>query len=66
MVLLGVEVVENCTIRTFFNELENGKPFYISGASLIFDNNPELHDMIDNENIRDIGEVPLTLMTLPA
>mmetsp|Transcript_23830 Transcript_23830/g.32645 ORF Transcript_23830/g.32645 Transcript_23830/m.32645 type:complete len:369 (+) Transcript_23830:28-1134(+) len=48
------EVVENCTIRTFFNELEHGKPFYISGASVIFDKHPSLHDMIDNELIRDI------------
>lgn len=47
-------VVEDCTIRSFFSELEAGNPFYISGASIIFDKNPELHDMIDNEQIRSI------------
>lgn len=48
------EVVEDCTISTFFKELEAGKPFYISGASNIFDNNAELHGMIDSQAIRDI------------
>ena len=31
------EVIEDCTIRSFFKELKAGKPFYISGASNIFD-----------------------------
>jgi hypothetical protein len=48
------EVVEDCTIGTFFRELHAKKPFYISGASNIFDRNEELHDMIDNEHIRSI------------
>lgn len=60
------EVVENCTVRTFFNELQNGKPFYISGASVIFDKHPVMHDMIDNEHIRAIGlEMLLPLHLLP-
>mmetsp|Transcript_21952 Transcript_21952/g.36764 ORF Transcript_21952/g.36764 Transcript_21952/m.36764 type:complete len:364 (-) Transcript_21952:384-1475(-) len=48
------DLIPDCTIGKFFNELKEGKPFYISGASIIFDNNPELHDMIDNSQIRDI------------
>lgn len=47
-------VVEDCTIQSFFNEREAGNPFYISGASVIFDRHPELHEMIDNQEIRDI------------
>ena len=47
--------MENCTVAAFFQAIENGKPFYISGASVIFENNPALHDMIDNEQIRSIG-----------
>lgn len=47
-------VVEDCTVSSFFKELKEGKPFYISGASHIFDRNPELHDMVDNEQIRSI------------
>ncbi len=47
-------VVEDCTIRSFFSERAAGNPFYISGASIIFDKNPELHDMIDNAEIRAI------------
>ena len=41
-----------CTIRGFFKSAEAGRPFYVSGASQIFENHPELHDMIDNEAIR--------------
>ena len=48
-------MVEDCTVAAFFNAIENGKPFYISGASVIFDHNPVLHDMIDNEQVRSIG-----------
>jgi hypothetical protein len=48
------EVVEDCTVGRFFSELEAGHPFYISGASIIFDKHEELHDMIDNQHIRDI------------
>ena len=47
------EVVEDCTIKKFFSERDAGKPFYISGASVIFDKHHELHDMIDNQHIRD-------------
>lgn len=48
------EVVEDCTISYFFNEMKRGKPFYISGASNIFERNPALHDMIDSEAIQAI------------
>lgn len=48
------EVVEDCTVRGFFNALKNGNPFYVSGASTIFEKYPILHDMIDNQAIRDI------------
>ena len=47
--------MENCTTASFFHEIESGKPFYVSGASAIFERHPELHDMIDNEHIRSIG-----------
>ena len=47
--------MENCTVAAFFQAIDNGKPFYISGASVIFEHNPALHDMIDNEQIRSIG-----------
>lgn len=48
------DLIDNCTVGKFFEELGRGKPFYISGASVIFDNHPELHDMIDNEQIRSL------------
>jgi hypothetical protein len=47
-------VVEDCTFRGFFDSMEKGKPFYVSGASVVFDRNPELHQMIDNDAIRAI------------
>ena len=48
------DLIDDCTIGKFFKELNAGKPFYISGASVIFDHHPELHDMIDNEQIRSL------------
>jgi len=48
------DLIDDCTIGKFFNELNAGRPFYISGASVIFDHHPELHDMIDNEQIRSL------------
>ena len=48
------EVVEDCTIKTFFQKIREKQPFYISGASVIFKRNPELHDMIDNAHVRSI------------
>jgi len=56
--------VENCTVAAFFQAIENGKPFYISGASVIFDRNPVLHDMIDNEHIRSLGSYLLRYITI--
>jgi hypothetical protein len=48
------EVVENCTVAAFFDAVANGRAFYVSGASVIFERHPELHDMIDNAEIRSI------------
>ena len=45
-------VREDCTVRDFFLDLDAGKPFYISGASDIFDRHPELHTMIDSKEIQ--------------
>lgn len=47
-------VVEDCTISTFFDAIDEGKPFYISGASVIFDRNENLIPMIDNEHVRSL------------
>lgn len=45
---------EECTVKGFFNSLKAGKPFYVSGASSIFERHPELFNMIDNEATRAI------------
>jgi hypothetical protein len=37
----------DCTVRGFFNSLKEQNPFYVSGASVIFERHPELHEMID-------------------
>lgn len=44
----------DCTVKGFFEAWKKGKPFYISGASTIFERHPELHEMIDNEKIRSL------------
>jgi hypothetical protein len=36
-----------CTVRDFFEAIERGEPFYISGGSSIFDRNPDLRAMVD-------------------
>jgi hypothetical protein len=46
--------VEGCTVKTFFESMKNGNPFYIAGASNIFERHPELHDMVDNEEIKKV------------
>lgn len=43
---------DDCTVRGFFNALKAGKPFYLAGAAQIVNRHPELHEMMDNENIR--------------
>lgn len=48
------KVIEDCTVKTFFDKIREKEPFYIAGASVIFKNNPELHEMIDNEKIKSI------------
>lgn len=45
-------VIDNCTVASFFNALKENRPFYVTGASIIFERHPELHDMIDNSAIR--------------
>ncbi|RYH15712.1 hypothetical protein EON65_31305 [archaeon] len=47
-------VVENCTVASFFEGVRTGNAFYISGASEIFVRHPELHDMVDNSDIKAI------------
>jgi len=42
-----------CTVREFFEGIEKGEPFYISGGSSIFDKNPELRDMIESDFVHD-------------
>ena len=49
-----LDLIEDCNVALFFRELKAGRPFYISGASGIFENHPELHAMIDNEQIRSL------------
>jgi hypothetical protein len=48
------DVIDNCTVASFFDAVKAGKPFYITGASTIFKRHPELHEMIDNEDIKKI------------
>jgi hypothetical protein len=48
------QVVENCTIGTFFDHINQGKPFYVSGASHITSRNPELFESIDSEILRNL------------
>jgi hypothetical protein len=43
---------DECTVRGFFKSLKAGRPFYVSGASSIFEKHPELYDMVDNEATR--------------
>lgn len=47
-------VMDECTIRSFFHAIENNRPFYVTGASIIFERHPELHQMIDNDAIHAI------------
>lgn len=47
-------VIDNCTVASFFDAVAQGKPFYVTGASIIFQRHPELHEMIDNEHIKTI------------
>ncbi len=43
-----------CNVKGFFQAWKEGRPFYISGASAIFERHKELHEMIDNDRIRAI------------
>lgn len=47
-------VRDQCTIGDFFQEIKNGNPFYISGASKIFTKNKALADMIEDERLQKI------------
>jgi hypothetical protein len=44
----------SCTIRDFFDEVTNGKPFYVAGASKIFSRNKDLRDMVDVPAMKDL------------
>jgi len=48
------EQVDNCNIKIFFEQLKTDNPYYMVGATSIFDNNPELHHMVNNEAIDKI------------
>lgn len=43
-----------CTITDFFQELQQGKAFYVSGASKIFSRHPELKEMVDTPLLKSI------------
>lgn len=47
-------VRDQCTVGDFFQEVENGNPFYVSGASKIFARNPDLAEMIEDERLKMI------------
>jgi hypothetical protein len=47
-------VMNDCTIKGFFEALEQGNPFSVSAAAHLVDRHPELHEMIDNAAIREI------------
>lgn len=55
-VLCGtLEVVrDSCTIGDFFEEVRNGNPFYVSGASKILTKHPELAAMVDDERLKKL------------
>ena len=44
----------SCTITDFFEEVEAGNAFYVSGASKIFGRNPDLRAMVDVEQVEAI------------
>jgi hypothetical protein len=44
----------SCTIGDFFQEILNGNPFYVSGASKIFTNNPPLAAMVEDERLKQL------------
>ena len=48
--ILAIQV-ENCTVRKFYEQLHTDNPYYIVGATTIFERNPELHDMVNSPNI---------------
>jgi hypothetical protein len=50
--------VDNCTISTWYNQLYTDDPYYIVGATSIFDNNPELHTMVNSPHIDAIEPGP--------
>lgn len=48
----------SCTIKDFFDEVDAGNPFYVSGASKIFSRNPALAAMVDVPQIKDFEPGP--------
>jgi hypothetical protein len=50
-------IVNDCTVKVFFEALDQGNPFSVSGAAHLVDRHLELHEMIDNAAIREIEPV---------
>lgn len=48
------DVRPSCTIGDFFNEIQAGNPFYISGASKIFTKNPALAAMVEDPRLEKL------------
>jgi len=43
-----------CTVKDFFDEIQNNNSFYISGASKIFDRHPQLAEMVEDGKLKTI------------
>lgn len=52
--------MENCTVSKFYQQLHTDNPYYIVGATTIFERNPELHDMVSFLVIHHVQHVPYT------
>lgn len=48
----------SCVVKDFFDAIANNESFYISGASKLFSNNPELGEMIDDPRVKNLEPGP--------
>ena len=48
----------SCVVKDFFDAVENNESFYISGASKLFANNPELGEMIEDPRVKGLEPGP--------
>lgn len=48
----------SCVVKDFFDAVANNQSFYISGASKVFQKNPELGAMIEDERVRALEPGP--------